>query len=142
MGEEKFCFVLRSGLNSRLILDGLLGVRGIGCVLMNEEQEGAMEQQGAQARQSERKDRRGKKRTTNQERTHSGCITCTWRSCEVGSVLMNEHTGRSNGTARCTRQSKKDRRGKKRNSEPGEGEDARRFRSRRTECSATDSTSL
>ena len=62
MGEEKFCFVLRSGLNSRLILDGLLGVRGIGCVLMNEEQEGATEQQGAQARQSERKDRRGKKR--------------------------------------------------------------------------------
>ena len=62
VGEEKFCFVLRSGLNSRLILDGLLGVRGIGCVLMNEEQEGATEQQGAQARQSERKDRRGKKR--------------------------------------------------------------------------------
>lgn len=143
MGEEKFCFVLRSGLNSRLILDGLLGVRGIGCVLMNEEQEGATGTAGCTGK-TEQKKRQA--RHEAKQRTRRGLILDALHvlgvRVQVGSVLMNEHAGRSNGTARCTRQSKKDRRGKKRNSEPGEGEDARRFRSRRTECSATDSTSL
>ena len=69
MGEEKFCFVLRSGLNSRLILDGLLGVRGIGCVLMNEEQEGATEQQGAQDKA--RKTGEARSETANQERART-----------------------------------------------------------------------
>ena len=71
VGEEKFCFVLRSGLNSRLILDGLLGVRGIGCVLMNEEQEGATGTAGCTGK-TEQKKRQA--RHEAKQRTRRGLI--------------------------------------------------------------------
>ena len=71
VGEEKFCFVLRSGLNSRLILDGLLGVRGIGCVLMIEEQEGATGTAGCTGK-TEQKKRQA--RHEAKQRTRRGLI--------------------------------------------------------------------